>query len=1012
MHAERSNDTTRHLIGIIFVTSLIVFSTTGVAGQVAGDDLDDRNTLEYATAETYGDYDRSVDANLSAVDVESQWEEGETMSVYFNITANTSSAQKVALLRDGEVQNQNTFEVSENTSRYEIQHYLDQGTAEDEAKFNLTSFNDTASLSVDIATFERKLDKGWNAFSIPVAVEKGPTIAEVLPQEKIDSVWRYDEGQWQSYVPDAEQNPFNRLEGGQGYLVKTQSQFTVRPIVQNTVGGETITDSVPASESIDSGWNLVGHYWSVSQAASGSSALSSIRETHQGNVYRQSEPGEISFKPSQDFLPGESYWVLSNDNNEYVRSDSNPFNTGVAESENIIPRGNPDVGLQPEEKIAVPKLEFGQRYSETYQDSQQSKLSRNEFVDDTNTSLYINKSGDTQEICTGKNINNENEINCLYDTSNLSFGSYELLWNTTYRQGVQWRIVTDRLEKEPKDIPLAQTSVENGFEIDAGPVNLGLLGLQDQDINASVSIEFQEDSESLLNKSEFNRRVNTSVLIYESRPSGKLPVEESEKICEKSSLTSEQTSRDSTVEGTVECRIDTHNRQGDLWVQFNLTNTKTGVSKLVDTTTTILGSTKSRKLKILEETEEIGQEFSLPGYSAEITSTNLTTEIDNGQIEDDVLIVNGTISRTDAPNLGKHRIFATITGRERESITIDFGQGDRTSTNVRNRTPLENTETEVPLTQQSQNFSLRANIYDNQVPEYISLAVNDPRGVRTELINISERALGHLNLDSEVTNPKLSFGDYEETDIPVSVLSGRDLRLNITQNVSNPLHVNKEQFRDSAQATHYLLDERDLFLTEDEPDFLSDVRERTEENGDVGSVLDREYVSRVCQSEERDLNCTVSSEKLQAGRAYGLISDVEFNGRRRFVMSRFYATKEANGLGDPVSNDEIEIRLDQLSYTEPTATASSYLKNIDMTTADDNRTSVNFLLRDADLNYIFERENEAVETLHGPTSVRKGSEKTRDDSEDLDPATEPQYAVAWVETGQYGRERPTFLFER
>ena len=171
--------------------------------------------------------------------------------------------------------------------------------------------------AVEINTFRKQLNNGWNYVSFPIADETTEDIEDVLDTSNVDVVWKYSTDGWESYDPDQSdsQNDFDEVEGGQGYLVNTTSQHTIAPNVNNVVGASGPLTSSPAQFEAQEGFNLLGQYQEFNQDAdidNSGGALNSFSDVK--SVYRQTNAGlagisDVSTSPSKAMKTGEAFWV-------------------------------------------------------------------------------------------------------------------------------------------------------------------------------------------------------------------------------------------------------------------------------------------------------------------------------------------------------------------------------------------------------------------------------------------------------------------------------------------------------------------------------------------------------------------------------------------------------------------------------------------------------------------------------------------------------------------------------
>ncbi|MFB6116301.1 MAG: hypothetical protein ABEK10_02205, partial [Candidatus Nanosalina sp.] len=198
---------------------------------------------------------------------------------------------------------------------------------------------------VEVDTFRKQIFEGWNMVSFPIADESNPRIEDLINTSKVNAIWSYRNGEWQSYDPQAPVNDFNRVEGGVGYLLNASEDFMLEPNV-NTVwrgsnqGGKAF-DRADAPINAG-GWSLLGQFQEYAQMADGTSDLRNGKvgpafgdpvigtgnTTNIGAVYRQKWYYDSLLRPGQPIrdldtekiknstgkaqwymIPGQAYWA-------------------------------------------------------------------------------------------------------------------------------------------------------------------------------------------------------------------------------------------------------------------------------------------------------------------------------------------------------------------------------------------------------------------------------------------------------------------------------------------------------------------------------------------------------------------------------------------------------------------------------------------------------------------------------------------------------------------------------
>lgn len=160
--------------------------------------------------------------------------------------------------------------------------------------------------NITVSTFRKEFVNGWNFFSVPIADTSTLEISDIFTESQLDTIWRYRRGNWSSYTPGNEKgNDFTVLRGGEGYLVKTSSGFTITPNVNNKVATKGI-----GSFDMDSGWNLVGHFQEFDQPADNTDSGAFDSLGYDFSLAGQSETGEVAAAAVPvEAEVGSAYWV-------------------------------------------------------------------------------------------------------------------------------------------------------------------------------------------------------------------------------------------------------------------------------------------------------------------------------------------------------------------------------------------------------------------------------------------------------------------------------------------------------------------------------------------------------------------------------------------------------------------------------------------------------------------------------------------------------------------------------
>ncbi|UPW00042.1 hypothetical protein M0R88_16200 [Halorussus gelatinilyticus] len=180
-----------------------------------------------------------------------------------------------------------------------------------------------------VHTARLDLSQGENFVSVPAAA--GALDVSNLDSSNIEQIITYeksaDGSNWQfhSFDGNSKNDDFDYLEGGQGYIFVMSSDDTVDVNVQNVPASVA-----PGEESLEEGWNLIGHWQEGSQNAN--TALSSLNSGTIGDtvhqMYEQSDGSNGFSYTSVDFSssttdklsPGEAYWIFVKDDEVYTEA--------------------------------------------------------------------------------------------------------------------------------------------------------------------------------------------------------------------------------------------------------------------------------------------------------------------------------------------------------------------------------------------------------------------------------------------------------------------------------------------------------------------------------------------------------------------------------------------------------------------------------------------------------------------------------------------------------------------
>jgi len=250
----------------------------------------------------------------------------------------------------GSIENNESFNIPGNTTKFNNTEYVTNISVNYTAKLqtgdvpNITNVENLSDDSgnelelykeekVPINTFRRKLVKGWNFVSFPIATTSTPNISEVVNISKIDVVWTRENGSWATYDPEAPSNDFRTVRGGKGYYVEATENHTLAVNVENkfegSLGG---VDLSRFGTNLTSGWNLIGNTQEFNQRPSNNTAFVSIDE-EVSPVYGQkynngskslkyANPVKESDKTINGKLEvGEAYWAdIPNGENQTYRA--------------------------------------------------------------------------------------------------------------------------------------------------------------------------------------------------------------------------------------------------------------------------------------------------------------------------------------------------------------------------------------------------------------------------------------------------------------------------------------------------------------------------------------------------------------------------------------------------------------------------------------------------------------------------------------------------------------------
>jgi hypothetical protein len=200
---------------------------------------------------------------------------------------------------------------------------LSDGDAAEDAELKVEYGGASDSKEFRIGAIERQFNEGFNYFSLPIETDQSYSIDSLLDDNKINTVWTYENGEWLNYYPSAPDNSLNSFKGGKGYLVEATEDFTSYPIVQTNLSKVESDGPIgPASVKIDSGWNLIGSYWKEPVAAGSSEAFKSMPTGLITEVLYTEKDGNLGLKSlgGGDLKTGMAYWASAKSNATYTKS--------------------------------------------------------------------------------------------------------------------------------------------------------------------------------------------------------------------------------------------------------------------------------------------------------------------------------------------------------------------------------------------------------------------------------------------------------------------------------------------------------------------------------------------------------------------------------------------------------------------------------------------------------------------------------------------------------------------
>lgn len=304
--------------------STIIYTTTV-------DDLRDGSysvTIEDGSANLDGDTTATVDdedPHITDADVVSAGSGHTFVKVEFNEPVDGVSAEDFTFTGDASVRSLDGD--SDQSAGYvyveldeEAQTAGDQSIEVVEGDYAEDTADSTnAAESVTVDTIEWQLTDELNVVSIPAeAGEVGLSSLNDggpydLDENHVDSVMTYEDGEWLSYNPSTGEGDLQYLEGGEGYIVKMDDDETaeIDIEVQNVAKDEK---QAYASQSLETGWNLIGAYQEGPQPVD--QAFTPLPDSAEWSV----EKGYTNTNV-KTLEPGQGYWLFTNEPGYHVPVD-------------------------------------------------------------------------------------------------------------------------------------------------------------------------------------------------------------------------------------------------------------------------------------------------------------------------------------------------------------------------------------------------------------------------------------------------------------------------------------------------------------------------------------------------------------------------------------------------------------------------------------------------------------------------------------------------------------------
>ncbi|WP_256287985.1 beta strand repeat-containing protein [Halobellus inordinatus] len=293
----------------------------GATDDDVGLDIDDTAEVDYEDPE-------ADDAELTSDNKRNN--AGSTVVVQFNEPIQEAGEFDVSNITFAGTPAENAYLTGYNEITVEFDTVIATGDAEhiefgvDTVEEEFGDHTSAAGTDDPVDTHEYHLKDGVNFVSVPA--EFGSL--DIASSEFSDAtVMTYENGEWLSYSPEksADNQDIESLEGGQGYIVKTDADATVDITVRNEESGTTAESATPGEQQLHEGWNLVGHWQENAQDADtqAGGALATLDSVSTAtHIYGQASDGQFGYKTVEGghFKPGEAYWVFVENGEVYTVS--------------------------------------------------------------------------------------------------------------------------------------------------------------------------------------------------------------------------------------------------------------------------------------------------------------------------------------------------------------------------------------------------------------------------------------------------------------------------------------------------------------------------------------------------------------------------------------------------------------------------------------------------------------------------------------------------------------------